>query len=54
MRWILEHPDEAETMGQHGRKTVEEKYNWDHEAAKLMAFMESLRRAGFADGNEHR
>lgn len=42
MRWILEHPVEAEAMGQRGRKAVEETYNWDHEGTKLIALYEKL------------
>jgi glycosyltransferase involved in cell wall biosynthesis len=38
MRWILDHPDEAEAMGQRGRRAVEERFNWNHEAAILTAF----------------
>lgn len=36
IRWLLEHPKEAEEMGRRGRQAVLEKYNWDREAAKLL------------------
>jgi len=36
MRWILDHPAEAEAMGQRGRLAVLRIYNWDAEALKLM------------------
>jgi glycosyltransferase involved in cell wall biosynthesis len=36
MRWILEHPQEAEAMGQRGRQAVMREYNWDAEGVKLI------------------
>lgn len=36
MRWILEHPAEAEEMGKRGRNAVEQIYNWDIESVKLL------------------
>lgn len=42
MRWILEHPAEAEEMGNRGRKAVESTYNWDTEAAKLKDLYKKL------------
>lgn len=38
MQWMTDHPDEAEAMGRSGRRAVEERYNWEHEAATLIAF----------------
>lgn len=38
MRWILDHPEEAEAMGRRGRAAVEQQYNWDHEGNALIAF----------------
>jgi glycosyltransferase involved in cell wall biosynthesis len=38
MRWMIEHPDEAEDMGRRGRRAVEQRYNWDQEAATLIRF----------------
>ena len=35
-RWILNHPAEAEAMGQRGRQAVEHTYNWGIEATKLL------------------
>ena len=32
IQWIIEHPDEAEAMGQHGQKAIFEHYNWNFEA----------------------
>ncbi|MEQ1509311.1 MAG: glycosyltransferase family 4 protein [Sphingopyxis sp.] len=38
MQWMLYHPDEACEMGLRGRKAVEERLNWECEAATLVAF----------------
>jgi glycosyltransferase involved in cell wall biosynthesis len=35
--WIAENPDEAAEMGRRGRQAVVEVYNWEQEAAKLLA-----------------
>ena len=42
MQWVLDHPDEAERMGERGRAAVRERYNWDREAVKLLDFYQSL------------
>jgi glycosyltransferase involved in cell wall biosynthesis len=42
MRWILEHPKEAEAMGQRGRHAAERSYNWETEAAKLLGLYNKL------------
>lgn len=42
MQWLLDHPAEAEEMGQRGREAVVEKYNWEAESKKLIAFYERL------------
>ncbi|NET57865.1 MAG: glycosyltransferase family 4 protein [Symploca sp. SIO2E6] len=42
IQWIFDHPREAEQMGQNGRKAVEEKYNWETEAKKLLALYQEL------------
>jgi glycosyltransferase involved in cell wall biosynthesis len=36
MDWILDHPQEAEAMGERGRKAVLSRYNWEIEARKLV------------------
>lgn len=42
MRWILDHPAEAEAMGERGRKAVAEIYNWDFESVKLIDLYKKL------------
>lgn len=42
MRWILEHPSEAEDMGKRGEKAVNDVYNWDKEATKLVMMYRRL------------
>jgi glycosyltransferase involved in cell wall biosynthesis len=42
MRWILDHPVEAEAMGQRGRQAVERTYNWETEATKLLNFYKQI------------
>jgi glycosyltransferase involved in cell wall biosynthesis len=42
MQWMLDHPDEAEAMGRRGRAAVEEKYNWEREAEKLIGLYKEL------------
>jgi len=42
MRWIIDHPVEAEAMGQRGRQAVLRVYNWDKEAAKLIDLYNKL------------
>ncbi|MCP5282484.1 MAG: glycosyltransferase [Rhodoferax sp.] len=36
MRWILEHPAEAERMGQNGKRAVHDMYNWARESVGLV------------------
>ncbi len=42
MRWILDHPTEAASMGARGRAAVEKIYNWDREAVKLVGVYERV------------
>lgn len=35
--WVLEHPDEAEKMGERGKTAVQERFNWGIEAKKLIS-----------------
>ena len=36
MRWMLENPEETETMGLRGRAAVLKQFNWDNEAETLI------------------
>lgn len=42
LRWLLEHPVEAEAMGRRGLQAVCTKYNWEVEASKLLSVYETL------------
>jgi glycosyltransferase involved in cell wall biosynthesis len=42
VRWILEHPREAEQMGKRGQRAVAEIYNWECQAAQLLAMYRDL------------
>ena len=42
LRWILEHHDEADAMGELGRRSVTFEYNWSNEAKKLLTFYDAL------------
>ncbi|WP_254565187.1 glycosyltransferase family 4 protein [Oscillatoria sp. HE19RPO] len=42
IQWLIEHPQEAEAMGQRGKNAVLEKYNWQTEAQKLFDFYQKL------------
>ena len=36
IRWLLEHPAEAEEMGKRGQEAIRKHFNWDNEANKLL------------------
>lgn len=40
--WLIDHPLEAEQMGENGRNAVLKKYNWAHEEAKLLSLYQRL------------
>ncbi len=40
--WLLEHPEDAEKMGQRGQAAVRERYNWDREANKLLVHYKKM------------
>jgi glycosyltransferase involved in cell wall biosynthesis len=44
IRYLMEHPQQAEEMGAHGRRAFETRYNWDSEADKLKGLYGSLLR----------
>jgi glycosyltransferase involved in cell wall biosynthesis len=41
--WLLNHPEEAEAMGQRGRLAVVSRYNWETQAECLLKVYERLR-----------
>lgn len=42
LTYLIKHPDQAQAMGQRGRKAVEQMYNWTSEAHKLLRFYEYI------------
>lgn len=42
IEYLITHPKEAQRMGQNGRRTVEEKYNWNKESEKLLKLYKEL------------
>ena len=38
IRWLLEHPEEAEAMGKRGQELVTKRFSWEKEAEKLVSF----------------
>jgi len=42
VQWLLDHPEEAERMGQNGRRAVMEKYSWEQESKQLLQLYSRL------------
>ena len=42
LRWVVDHPIEAEAMGQRGRDAVQHTYNWERESAQLLSLYSRL------------
>jgi glycosyltransferase involved in cell wall biosynthesis len=42
MRWILANPSQAAAMGMRGRQAVLDRFNWNTEAAKLLAMYDRI------------
>lgn len=42
MRWIIANPSQAAAMGMRGRQAVLDRFNWDAEAAKLLAMYDRI------------
>jgi glycosyltransferase involved in cell wall biosynthesis len=42
IRYILDHPEEAQRMGENGQRAVREKYNWEMESRKLKKLYENM------------
>jgi len=36
LQWLLEHPSEAQAMGDRGRRAILQTYNWNSEAQSLL------------------
>lgn len=45
IEYLVAHPEEAEKMGNNGRKAVLDRFNWDHEKKKLVQFYEEVNAA---------
>jgi glycosyltransferase involved in cell wall biosynthesis len=37
IRFLLDHPEKAKELGQNGRRSILNRYNWERERAKLIA-----------------
>lgn len=42
IKFLLEHPEEAQRMGQNGRQAIREEFNWEQEEKKLFAFYREI------------
>lgn len=42
IQYLLDHPEEAQQMGENGRKAVKEEFNWGVEEGKLLALYETI------------
>lgn len=42
IQYLVDHTDEAKTMGNNGRKLVDKKYNWENEERKLFAIYKEI------------
>ena len=42
MEYLIEHPEQAEEMGENGRRAVLEKYNWEKESEKLLGIYDAV------------
>ncbi|MDB5053866.1 MAG: family 1 glycosyl transferase [Bacilli bacterium] len=42
IQWILDHPEEAERMGENGRLAIEQKFNWEKEFHTLFQLYEEM------------
>jgi glycosyltransferase involved in cell wall biosynthesis len=42
VRWVLEHPAEAEAMGERGKQAVSQRYNWNIESGKLISLYKKV------------
>ncbi len=42
MEYLIEHPQEAQQMGENGRRAVRDRYNWETESRKLLDIYEAV------------
>ncbi len=42
MEYLIEHPQEAQQMGENGRRAVRDKYNWETESQKLLHIYDTV------------
>ena len=42
IKWLQQHPEEASAMGRRGRRLVEQQYNWESQARRLISFYRTL------------
>ena len=42
IRYLMDHPNEAEEMGRNGRRAIEQEFNWNVEEKKLLALYEDI------------
>ncbi len=47
MKWMIDHPEDADAMGRRGRDAVKNRYNWDRESQKLIDLYVVLSRGRF-------
>lgn len=52
IKWLLEHPDQAEAMGKRGRAAAMKEYSWDVESQKLFTLYDEV--LGSRDGRPQR
>jgi glycosyltransferase involved in cell wall biosynthesis len=45
MEYLIEHPQEAQQMGENGRRAVRDKYNWETESQKLLHIYDTVLKA---------
>ncbi len=42
VKWLIDHPAEAEAMGKRGKQAVQDEFNWDFESKKLATFYRDI------------
>ena len=44
IKYLIEHPEEAERMGENGKRAVFEKYNWENVSKKLLNIYQEIKK----------